>query len=292
MSNIHSDTLQRFLFEDHQVRGEFVRLGASYEAAQGKIEYPEAVAIQLGQALAASVLLGATIKFEGAMIVQVQSAGPVKMLVAQCTDQRHIRGLARWEGDVPQGSLKETFGEGSVAITINANKQQDRYQGVVSLDGEKLADAFENYFKQSEQLATRLYLFADQSQVVGLLLQRLPEESTEDDLWNRVNILAETLTSDEMLTLSNEEILYRLFHEEDIRLFDEEPVSFRCTCSREKIEQMIFSLGQDEAQSILEEQGAISVGCEFCNHQYSFDQVDVGQIFSEEVVAPAPDSLQ
>lgn len=293
MSDFEADTLQRFVFEEHEVRGELVHLRGSFQAALGDNDYPPVLVAQLGQAFAASVLLGATIKFKGSLIIQLQSSGPVKMLVAQCTDQRHIRGLARWQGEVNNGALADIFGQGSVAITINAERQQDRYQGVVALEGDKLEDALENYFEQSEQLPTRLFLFADQDQAVGLLLQRLPGEDDEDDLWNRVNVLAETVTAEEMLELSGEDILYRLFHEEDIRLFDAEPVSFRCTCSREKIAAMIVSLGTNEAHSIVEEQGRIEVGCEFCNHQYTFDTVDVEQLFATDITTtPSPDSLQ
>lgn len=289
---MNADTLQRFIFEDHQVRGEFVRLRASFQAAQAKYEYPPVVAEQLGQGLAASVLLGATIKFKGALIIQVQSSGPLTMLVAQCTDLGHVRGLARWQGDVPEGAVEDIYGEGSVAITVNTCNYQDRYQGIVSLEGQSLANALENYFLQSEQLSTRLFLFADRYHAVGLLLQRMPGEAAEDDLWDRVNILSDTLMANELLNLSNEEILHRLFYEEDIRLFDDEPISFRCTCSREKIEAMIVSLGHDEARAIIADQGGIHVGCEFCNHQYTFDAVDVEQIFSTELNPPSPDALQ
>ena len=292
MSEFEADTLQRFVFEQHEVRGELVHLRGSFQAALGQVDYPPVVTLQLGEALAASVLLGATIKFKGSLIIQVQTQGPLKLLVAQCTDQKHVRGLARWQGEVLEGNLDSVYGKGSLAITINAENQKDRYQGVVALEGSKLEDAIENYFEQSEQLPTRLYLFADQEQAVGLLLQRLPGEDEEDDLWNRVNVLADTITASEMLGLSSEEMLYRLFHEEDIRLFDAEPVSFRCTCSREKIAAMIISLGTDEAHAIVEEQGKIEVGCEFCNHQYIFDKVDVEQLFATDITQPPPDFLQ
>ncbi len=292
MNDSHVDTLQRFVFENKNVRGELVHLRGSYQAARGKVPYPGVVAEQLGQALAASVLLGATIKFEGALILQIQSSGPITMLVAQCTDQCHVRGLARWQGQaIAEGELDDIFGQGRIAITINTKNYKDRYQGVVSLDGKRLADALENYFQQSEQLPTRLFLFANQDDAVGLLLQRLPG-GEDEDLWQRVSLFAETLTQSEMFSLSNEEILHRLFHEETIRIFDEEPVSFRCTCSRERIEEMLISLGNDEARAIIAEQGQIEVGCEFCNHQYSFDKVDVEQLFATDIKAPSPKIVQ
>jgi len=292
MSDTNADTLQRFIFENEDVRGELVHLRASYQAALGEVEYPGIVAEQLGQVLVASVLLGATIKFEGALIIQIQSTGPITMMVAQCTDQRHIRGLAHWQGELVDGDVADMFGTGSVAITINTKNHNDRYQGVVSLEGEKLAEALENYFQQSEQLPTRLFIFANQENAVGLLLQKLPGNGEDEDLWSRVNVFAETLTAPEMLGLSNEDILHRLFHEEDIRIFDKEPVSFRCTCSRQRIEDMLVSLGHEEVQAIIVEQGLVSIDCEFCNHEYTFDNVDVEQLFSSDFKPPAPDALQ
>ncbi len=291
MSKLDSDTLQRFVFEKHQVRGELVHLGASFQAAQGQSDYPAALVAELGKTLTASVLLGATIKYQGSLIIQIQSAGPIQLLVAQCTNQRHIRGLARWDGELAAGPIADTYGQGQITITVNADKHQDRYQGIVALQGEQLSHALENYFNQSEQLPTRLFLFANQEQAVGLLLQRLPGEAQQDDLWHRVGVLAETISADEMLGLDNSEILHRLFNEEDIRLFEREPVSFRCTCSREKIESMILSLGRDEAQHIVEEQGQIEVDCEFCNQHYHFDKVDVEQLFTHPAAPPASDSL-
>ncbi len=275
-----ADALQRFLFENSNVRGTFIHLQASYKSAKDRYDYPEPVAQPLGQALAASTLLSSTIKFKGSLILQVQSNGPINMLVAQCDDQRHIRGLARWQQAIKGESLTDIFGEGRITITINSEQNKDRYQGVVELEGASLSEAIERYFQQSEQLNTRLWLFADQQQAVGLLLQQLPGEAPDDHFWQHIETLGETLTSGELLQLSSTEILQRLFHEEDIRLFEPEPVSFHCGCSSEKISAMIRALGYDEAQSILKEQGKIEVGCEFCNQQYTFDAVDTDVLFA------------
>jgi len=287
-----ADTLQRFLFENSNVRGTFIHLQASYMAARERYDYPENVAQPLGQALAASTLLGSTIKFKGSLIFQVQSNGPINMLVAQCDDQRHIRGLARWQQEINGESLSDIFGEGRITITINSERNEDRYQGVVELEGDTLSAAIESYFRQSEQLNTRLWLFADHQQAVGLLLQQLPGEAPDENFWHHIETLGETLTSEELLQLSSAEILHRLFHEEDIRLFDPEPVSFRCSCSSEKITTMIRALGYDEAHSIIEEQGKIQVGCEFCNQQYTFDSVDTEALFASHVTPPTPETKQ
>ncbi|MBI3773359.1 MAG: Hsp33 family molecular chaperone HslO [Gammaproteobacteria bacterium] len=283
-----ADTLQRFVFENSKVRGDFIHLRASYQAVRERATYPDLIAEQLGQALAASALLSATIKFGGSLIMQIQSSGPLNLLVAQCTHDRHLRGLAHWHNEVHEGTLPQMYGDGRLVITIDNAHNNERYQGIVSLEGDTLAEALETYFTQSEQLETRLWLVADQYQAVGMLLQRLPGPEGDDDLWQRVEALGATLTVEEMLQLPTREILRRLFHEEDVRLFDAEPVSFRCSCSREKIVNMLRGLGQEEANAILAEQGKIEVTCEFCNAGYRFDAVDVEEVFTSGL--PPPES--
>jgi len=282
-----SDTLQRFLFENSNVRGIFIHLGNSYQTALSRYDYPPAVGQQLGQALAACALLGSTIKFEGSLIMQIQGSGPINMLVAQSNHQRHLRGLARWqEEELPDNP----FGDGRLVITIDNQANEERYQGIVGLADGKLNRAIEDYFKQSEQLQTRLWLAADKQNVVGMLLQHLPGQEADADIWNRIETLGATITETELLSLPSIEILQRLFHEEDVRLFEAEPVSFRCSCSRDKIVSMIQSLGTDEAHDILTEQGKISVGCDFCNQQYEFDSVDVEEMFASNTPVPGSSS--
>lgn len=287
-----ADTLQRFLFENSDIRGTFIHLQASYLAALERYDYPDTVARQLGQALAANMLLGSTIKFKGSLILQIQSSGPINLLVTHCDDQRHLRGLARWQCDTGGSSLAESYGAGHITITVNSERFDERYQGVVGLEGEVLSDAIEHYFARSEQLKTRLWLYADHQQAVGLLLQQLPGESVDDDFWRHIETLGETITRDELLHLPSQEILRRLFHEEDIRLFDAEPVSFRCSCSREKIVTMLRGLGREEATSIIEERGEIEVGCEFCNQRYTFDRVDTEETFASHITPATPTTKQ
>ena len=282
----HGDTLQRFLFEHSNVRGVFIHLNASYAAVGERYDYPLVVRRQLGEALAASALLGSTIKFVGSLIMQLQTSGPIQMLVAQCNNERHIRGLARWQDEELGDEMENPFGSGRMVITIDSSTSEERYQGIVAIEGGHLNKAIENYFAQSEQLQTRLWLAADEKQAVGMLLQHVPGVDPDPDLWERIEALGATLTQAEMLSLPTEEILHRLFHEEDVRLFDEEPVSFRCSCSREKITTMLRALGRDEAQDILSEQGKISVDCDFCNQHYEFDSVDVEGIFASAIPSP------
>lgn len=276
-----SDSLHRFLFEDIGVRGELVQLDASWRAVLARHEYPEAVRSQLGQALAAVSLLSATIKFQGSLILQAQGRGPLTTLVAQATHGRMLRGLARWQGEVPEGNLRDTFGDAHLVLTIQ-NQGADLYQGIVAMEGDSLADSLRGYFEQSEQLRTRLWLCADGRRAVGLLLQELPARAGDADDWERVALLAQTVTARELLELPAETLLYRLFNEEKVRLFAPEKMMFRCGCSRERIETVLRSLGRDEVESLLAEQGQVLVDCEFCNRQYAFDAVDVERLLRED----------
>lgn len=273
------DQLHRFLFEELGVRGELVQLGASWRAVRDNRDYPAAVAAQLGQGLAAVMLLSGTIKFKGSLIMQVQSAGPLKLLVAQATDQRTLRGLAQWQAQVPAGDLLDTYGEGRLVITAEA-PNGERYQGIVALQGSGLAEAIGNYFQQSEQLATRLWLACDGEHAAGLFLQRLPGQAPVDsDGWERLGALADTVRAEELTGLPAAELLRRLFNEEQLRLFEPEPVAYRCGCSRERIETVLRAMGEAELQELLHSEGRISADCEFCGREYLFDAVDVAALF-------------
>ncbi|MES9963446.1 MAG: Hsp33 family molecular chaperone HslO, partial [Candidatus Sedimenticola sp. 20ELBAFRAG] len=252
-----------------------------------RYSYPENVRNQLGQAMATSLLLSATIKFEGSLILQVQSQGPLTTLVAQATHQRTVRGLARWQGDVPDGGLADTYGPGQMVLTID-NIGKERYQGIVGMEGETLAHTLEAYFEKSEQLATRLWLAADGERAAGLFIQEMPGEKKHEDDWQRIAMLADTVTPDEMLTLTPEELLHRLFNEEQVRLFDPEPVAFRCGCSKERIATTLRAMGYADVTEILDSHGKIQADCDFCNRQYNFDKVDVEQIFAQDVDIATP----
>lgn len=275
------DSLRRFLFENSGVRGEWVRLTESFQAARKYQNLPEAVVVQLGQALAAVTLLSATVKFKGSMVLQVQGSGELKALVAQATDEKGIRGLARCEDTVTTGTLQQMMGQGRLVLTVESAIGEP-YQGVVSLEGEGLSGVIENYFQQSEQLATRLWLFADSHQAVGLFLQELPDQKGYKADWERIEMLANTVTESELMTLDCEEVLYRLFNEEKVRLFDAETVAFKCQCSREKITGTLRTLGRDDLETAINQQGVIEVGCEFCGQKYPFNKQDIASIFGIE----------
>ncbi len=270
------DYTRRFFFEDLGIRGQWVRLTNSWQAAKQHQPYPADLQAQLGQALSAVVLLASTIKFDGSLILQMQGTGIIKTLVAQATHNRLIRGLIRCEdnfgSEITESSNQELFGDGRLVLTINSSDTA-AYQGIVPLHGDTLASAIETYFAQSEQLNTRLWLTADSSCAAGLLVQQLPSMDAKDD-WQRIESLANTLTSRELLDLGCETLLYRLFNEEKVRVFDAESVTFACSCSRSKIETTLRMLGRHEVESILAERGQIEVNCEFCNQHYLFDRID------------------
>jgi molecular chaperone Hsp33 len=281
MAETEQDTLHRFIIERTNVRGEWVHLDATWQALLERGDYPESVRLVLGEALAAVALLSATIKFNGSLIMQVTGNGPISMLVVQADGQRSLRGLAHWEGEVPMAGLSQQFGDGRMVITIDPGKGKERYQGVVELVGDTLADALRDYFARSEQLPTQLWLTANERRASGILLQALPGENPDPDAWNRAVALADTVTDQELLELPAEELIHRLYNEEDVRLFEREPVSFRCSCSSDRVKNMIQNLGREEAKDIIAEEGAIHVTCEFCNAQYHYDAVDVDLLFAE-----------
>lgn len=275
------DQFQRFIFEQSQIRGAWVRLNDSYTEITSQAPYPDAVKSLLGESLVASVLMSSTLKFEGSLSIQAHGEGALSTLMAECTHDRYIRGLARFNEQAVTGeNLDDMLGQGRMAITITPEKGQ-RYQGVVPREEPTLAGCLEDYFARSEQLATSLFLFADEKGSAGLLLQRLPGDTEEDsDLWERVNHLARTIQPEELLTLDSETVLHRLFNEETVRLFDAEPVAFRCSCSRERTLGALQAIGQEECYSILEEQGSIEMDCQFCHTHYRFDRNDIDHLFT------------
>lgn len=283
-NSVRHDTLNRFLFEKHDIRGELVNLQSTYQAILNCHDYPVAVQRLLGELLVATSLLTATLKFEGDITVQVQGDGPVQFAVINGNHKQQMRGLARYEGEIaPDATLKEMIGKGILVITIMPT-QGERYQGIVGLEGETIAECLEAYFKQSEQLATQLVIrvgVLDQKPfAAGLLLQLLPTKTTEETLntFEHLSVLAMTVKAEELFSLSTFEVLHRLFHEEDVRLFQSQPVSFQCRCSRQKCEETLMTLPESELQAILAEEGSIDMTCDYCNSKYVFDKVDIAHL--------------
>lgn len=282
MSN--GDTLQRFVFDRAAVRGELVHLDAAWRTVLERHHYPEPVRDILGELMAAAALLSATLKFNGSLTLQIQGNGPVNLLVVESTSDHTLRAMAQWNGAPAPGPFPALVGEGRFVITIDPREGGQRYQGIVALEGETVAAALENYLARSEQLDSRIWLASDSSQAAGMLLQRLPDDREPDlEMWNRAALLGATLTRDELLTLPAREIIRRLYHEEDIRVFKSEMLRFHCSCTRERVANVLRMLGYDEVQSILIERGAVDVDCEFCNQHYTFDSVDAEQLFASSI---------
>jgi molecular chaperone Hsp33 len=280
----HQDQLLRFSFDELDIRGELVYLDASWRDITSRYEYPHAVQQQLGSALAAVALLSVTLKFKGTMILQIHGNGPLRSLVTQVTSEGALRGLARWEGVVPEGPLQQVYGDGHILISI-LPEAGERYQSIVSLTGESLSEALNVYFEQSEQLPSSFRLHVCGQRVAGLFLQALPiskdhafSQEERDEDWARLNFLADTMQSEELFELDPQNLLFRLFHEETVRLHAPKSLHFACTCSLEKVERTLLTLGRDELLSILKDKGSIEVDCEFCNQHYTFDTDDVERL--------------
>lgn len=278
---INNDTFQRFLFEDLQIRGQWVRLGNSFQEATHPLNYPPEIKSLLGQTIAASVLLTGTLKFAGRLSIHARGEGPVSLLTAETTNLRHFRALAKWEGDIQADlGLKGLLGNAQLAITIDPDKGT-RYQGIVPMEKDNLSECLEHYFELSEQLDTHLLLGANEQGCYGLLLQKLPDyKNIEDqDAWNRVVQLAKTMKDDELLSADNETLVTRLFHQEQVILYPSEPVVFECTCSEERSLSAIHGLGQEEALDILEKEAVIAMSCQFCGASYEYDRSDIQKLF-------------
>lgn len=294
----NQDTLQRFVFENTPVRGNLVNLTSTFQLALNKQSLPSGLKQALGELMAASALLTATLKMNGSLVLQIQSKGLLKLLVVECNSDFGIRATAKWTGDVnDQQSLFDLIEHGQFMITLDPKDGGQAYQGIVPLEGDSISAILENYMLRSEQIDTKIWLSCDGNAAAGMLLQKLPEtmnqvtqnqEHAEHDVdtWNRVGHLASTITDNELLNLPTETLLKRLFNEEDIRLFEASHTAFFCSCSRESVANMLRMLGPDELSSIIEEQGQIEVNCDFCNTHYKFDKIDAAQLLVAEVTTP------
>ena len=283
-----SDSLQRFLLERTPVRGEIAHLDATWRAVLERRSYPAPLERLLGEMMAAAALLSATLKFEGSLIMQIQGSGPVQLLVVEATSDHTLRATAKWKGELAEGNVGALLGEGRFVISIVPSSGTQTYQGIVSLEGNSIAELLEHYMAKSEQLETRLWLASDSHQAAGMLLQKLPATPTEDvDAWNRATRLGETIKRDELLGLPAPEIIRRLYHQEDARVFEPRPVAFRCSCSQDRVTSMLRMLGHDEVRSIVAERGNVEVDCEFCGRHYAFDPVDAEQVFAADLITPA-----
>lgn len=283
MSN--QDLLYRYLFEEYEVRGELVQLDSTYRHIVDVQNYPVQVQKLLGELLVATSLLTATLKFEGSITVQLQGDGPVRLAVINGDHNQQLRGVARYEGELPtDDKLQSLVGNGQLVITITP-EEGERYQGIIALEADTLATCLEQYFAQSEQLATRLWIrtghHEGQPRAAGILLQELPARSEDHGAdFDHLIQLTSTIKDEELFGLEAEEILYRLYHQDKVRVFDPQAIEFRCTCSRARCEGALLQIEKEEAVAMVQELGKIDMHCDYCGAHYQFDGIDIETLFS------------
>jgi molecular chaperone Hsp33 len=280
------DQSQRFIFEEADIRGESVCLDASYREILSIHEYAPAVGRLLGEFLAAAVLLSNNLKFEGKLILQARSAGQVPLLMAECDHRLNVRGIAQGAEEATADNNAQLLTGGQLAITVDPDNGQ-RYQGIVPLVEASLARSLDAYFEQSEQLGTRLWLTADGTRASGLLLQQLPAQlitspDQREEHWQHACILASSVTEPELLSLSPDDLLRRLYTQDPVRLFAPSPASFACSCSRERTFNALTTLDPAELADIFEEMGHITMDCEFCHTRYDFSPEELAEILGGE----------
>ncbi|CAG0996830.1 33 kDa chaperonin [Methylophilaceae bacterium] len=292
----YRDTLHRFNFENTSIRGNTVHLHQSFIIALQNQDYPDVLRNALGELMAAGLLLAATLKMYGALVLQIQGRGALKLLVVECCHQQEtgdmtLRATAKFNEHISDQTLMELIGNGQFMITLDPKNGGEGYQGIVPIEGGSVSEILENYMRRSEQIETSIWLACDGNSAAGMLLQKLPErQETDQDAWNRTNHLASTVQNEELLELPVESLLRRLFHEEDVRLYEGQAVRFHCSCSRDSVSNMLRMLGKEEIESIIEERGELEVHCDFCNQHYRFDKIDSEQLFITDVFVSASHS--
>lgn len=274
---IKNDVLNRYLFDDMHVRGELVQLKQTYQDIMNLHDYSPAVSQLLGELVAATCLLTATLKFEGEIAVQLQGDGPIGYLAVNGNHKQEMRGIVRLTEKTDETTLKGLIGKGNMVITIRPDKGEP-YQGIVALEKDTLADCLAHYFEVSEQIPTKIWLFSDndKQQAAGSLVQLLPDGDDKEKQqldFEHVCQLTNTIKGDEIFTLDAETLLYRLYHQETVQLFEPQPVCYQCSCSEKKCLTAIAQIKPSELKSIIEEQGKVSMTCDYCKTTYDFDEL-------------------
>ncbi|EPF9309211.1 Hsp33 family molecular chaperone HslO [Vibrio vulnificus] len=285
-----SNVLNRYLFEDLSVRGELVQLDEAYQRIISSKDYPAALQKLLGELLVSTTLLTATLKFEGSITIQLQGDGPVSLAVINGDNEQKIRGVARWEGHIADdATLHDMMGKGYMVITIEP-KKGERYQGIVGLEGDNLEQVLEGYFERSEQLKTRIWIRTGEHEgkahAAGMLIQVVPDGTGSENDFEHLEQLTSTVKNEELFTLPANELLYRLYNQEQVRLFEPQNVEFRCGCSRERSGAAIVTVDKNEIYDILASDGSVSLHCDYCGTTYSFDESDVNKLYEEAASEP------
>ena len=309
-----TDTLQKFIFDDATVRGELIELSTSWQQVLEHQSYPLPVQHLLGELTIAAALLCANLKFDGSMIMQIHGDGAIKLMVVECNNQLQIRAMAKLAENAVISEhaslthLLNQHGHGRFVITLDPNNKvpgQQAYQGIVPLEGSSIAEVIENYMQQSEQLDTKLWLASNDTLARGMLLQRLPHHGgtgsenalnqadvidVAEQAWVRASLLGNTLKREELISTDTATLLHRLFWEENLRVFEPQAVSFSCSCSRDKVGNMLRMLGQTEVNEAISSLGKLDINCDFCGKPYSFDAVDCAQLFLPEAIKINPET--
>ena len=300
---MQQDIKQRFIFEHVDVRGHIVRLVESWRHLLSTHAYPASVRQILGEMLTSTVLLSATLKYHGSLSAQLQTPGPLSMLITECNSENTFRGMAQYQDPAGSQDVATLMQQGILALTIDP-EQGERYQGIVDIRSGNIAHAIEDYMLRSQQIETRLWLAVDNDVAAGLLLQKMPRSTGSmmdfdpsydletEQSWEKFLAFTDTVKARELMGTDFQTLLRHLYPEDDVRLFEPTPVSFRCSCSVQKVKNMLRLLGEDEVNDVLREKGQVGVNCEFCNRRYEFDTVDIGELFATEIENRQPKRTQ
>ena len=284
-----ADSITPFAFESLPVRGALIHLSRSWRRMQRDHDYDALITETLGHAAAATGLIAQSLKFDGAITLQIQGSGALQMLVMQCTSDLDVRGMAVMEEGAVASSFAELTDKAHCAITVDAGERP--YQGIVEIQGTSLSSSLEHYFDRSVQVPSHVALVADENVAGGILLQQMPGQPTDEDDWNRLHFLVETLTTKDFDGDAGLDLIGKLFAEDDVRVRKQRAVNFQCRCSNRKVEDVLKMLGEKESRAALEEQDSIEVVCEYCGEKRLFDSVDVSRLFADNVVS-GPESVQ
>lgn len=276
-----SNTVQRFLFKELNIRGQHIHLQESWQKMIAERHYPLSIVKLLGELTAVSVLMASGIKHQGRLTLQVQGSGPVTLLVVEVTHDLKIRGMAKTDRTITtESTLDELLGDGQILVTLENTQTNHHFQSYVPREGDSISQAFEQFLSQSEQLPSKLWLAADEHAIGGVMIQKMPDTDGHDaDGWDRIMHITTTVQDTELTQLATEELLHRLFHEEVIELFAESDVRYECPHDRAKIDNMLKSLGEEEVRQLLEEQGEIVIHNEICNFHARYGTKEVEALF-------------
>lgn len=275
-----TDILQRFIFEKADIRGEIVHLENTYKTIINQHDYPNIIAQLVGEALVSCILLAGSIKFQGELTLQFRGDSRLPLLIIQCNNQLVVRGYAKYKDNLPEDDYRNAFLEGKMVLTINQYNSINAYQSIVPLTSASMSENLIDYFAKSEQIPTNVFIAINNNRAAGMLLQAVPGKLTnQEEFWEYAQTIGQTLTEDELLNLDNANILHRLYHETEVRLFPSRKVRFGCKCTKEKMKSVLTILGKEDLEQIIQERGEVRINCEFCNKDHIFDSIDIAMLF-------------